>query len=74
MKKVLTIFLAGTMMLMANAQDNEIQTLFGGGTRISGMGGPMMSFSSIGGELAHMMGGGGGILLGDLFLGGMAWD
>ena len=70
MKKTLIIFLAGMMMLTANAQDSDIQTIFGGGTRISGMGGPMMSFSSIGGELAHMMGGGGGVLLGDLFLGG----
>ncbi len=52
------------------AQENEIQTLFGSGTRISGFGGPSMSFTSINGEFAHMMGGGGAVLLGDYFIGG----
>ena len=52
------------------AQDNGIQTLFGSGTRISGFGGPIMSFTSINGEFAHMMGGGGAVLLGDFWLGG----
>lgn len=52
------------------AQDSDIQTLFSGTTRISGFGGPMMSFTTINGEFAHMMGGGGGVLLGDFFFGG----
>ena len=52
------------------AQENGIQTLFGSDTRISGFGGPTMSFTSINGEFAHMMGGGGAVLLGDFFFGG----
>ena len=70
MKKILITLLAAMMLMNINAQDSEIQTIFGGGTRISGMGGPMMSFTSIDGKFSHMMGGGGGVLLGDLFLGG----
>jgi hypothetical protein len=70
MKKILFTFLSVVILGSVNAQENGIQTLFGGDTRISGMGGPMMGFSSIDGEFAHMMGGGGGVLLGDLFLGG----
>lgn len=38
--------------------------------RISGFGGPTMSYSTINGEFAFMMGGGGGILINNLFLGG----
>ncbi len=52
------------------AQDSDIQTLFSGSTRISGFGGPLMSFTTVNGTFAHMMGGGGGVLLGDFFLGG----
>ena len=72
MKKSLVILLAAMILATVNAQDSGIQTLFGRGTRISGMGGPMMSFSSIDEEFAHMMGGGGGVLLDDFFLGGYA--
>jgi hypothetical protein len=70
MKKML---IALVLVLLAGglkAQENGIQTLFGSGTRISGFGGPMMSFTSINGEFAHMMGGGAGVLLGDFFFGG----
>jgi hypothetical protein len=70
MKRIPSLLIAILMVISVNAQDSEIQTLFGGGTRISGMGGPIMSFSSIDGQLAHMMGGGGGVILGDLFVGG----
>ena len=52
------------------AQDSEIQTLFSGNTRISGFGGPLMSFTTVNGQFAHMMGGGGGVLLGDFWFGG----
>ena len=70
MKKILLTLLAAMTLIVGNAQDSEIQTIFGGDTRISGMGGPTMSFSSMNGEFAFMMGGGGGVLLGDFFLGG----
>lgn len=52
------------------AQESDIQTLFTGNTRISGFGGPLMSFTVLNGQFAHMMGGGGGVLLGNFFLGG----
>lgn len=70
MKKII---LAALVMLGVGglmAQDSDIQTLFSGSTRISGFGGPIMSFTAIDGQFAHMMGGGGGVLLGDFFLGG----
>ena len=38
--------------------------------RISGFGGPTMSYSTINGEFAFLMGGGGGIIINNLFLGG----
>jgi hypothetical protein len=38
--------------------------------RVSGFGGPIMSYSTINGDFAFMMGGGGGIIINNLFLGG----
>jgi hypothetical protein len=75
MKKILITILAVLALQGINAQDdayrdNELQTLFDGNTRISGFGGPMMSFTTMNGQFAHMMGGGGGVLLGDFFFGG----
>ncbi len=70
MRKIIIIPVFVLAFTGLNAQENEIQTLFGSGTRISGFGGPTMSFTSINGEFAHMMGGGGGVLLGDFFIGG----
>jgi len=62
---VLFILASGVGM----GQENEIQTLFSGNTRISGFGGPSMSFTTLKGQFAHMMGGGGAVLLGDFFIG-----
>jgi hypothetical protein len=70
MRKMLFTILLVLSVSGLKAQENEIQTLFGSGTRISGFGGPIMSFTSINGEFAHMMGGGGCVLLGDVFIGG----
>ena len=70
MKKIVFLVIAFLVFAGLKGQDSEIQTLFGGDTRISGMGGPFMSFTSINGEFAHMMGGGGAVLLGDFFFGG----
>ena len=69
MKKILLFSLMMMALGSLSAQDNEIQTLFSGKTRISGFGGPTMSFTIINGEFAHMMGGGGAVLLGDFFIG-----
>lgn len=38
--------------------------------RITGMGGPMMIFTSVGNDFAHLMGGGGAVLLNDFYFGG----
>ncbi|MFC2080611.1 hypothetical protein ACFLR8_00190 [Bacteroidota bacterium] len=70
MRKFLTVVIIALAVSGLRAQDSEIQTLFSGGTRISGFGGPMISFTTVNGEFANMMGGGGGVLLGDFFLGG----
>jgi hypothetical protein len=72
MKKI-ALFITSLLMsitLFSQEQDHEIQTLFGSGVRISGFGGPFMSFTVANGEFAHMMGGGGGILLDNFFFGG----
>ncbi len=71
MKKTFILIVLGFCVFLTNAQDDEIQTLFGDRPfRISGFGGPFMTFSTLDGEFAHMMGGGGGVLLGDFFFGG----
>jgi len=70
MRKMLFTIVLVLSVTGMKAQENEIQTLFGSGTRISGFGGPIMSFTSINGEFAHMMGGGASVLLGDFFIGG----
>jgi len=70
MKRVFAAAMITLTFLGLKAQDSEIQTLFSGSTRISGFGGPLMSFTTVNGQFAHMMGGGGGVLLGDFFIGG----
>ena len=70
MKRVFAAALITLTFFGLKAQDSEIHTLFSGSTRISGFGGPMMSFTTVNGQFAHMMGGGGGVLLGDFFIGG----
>jgi len=73
MKKSIVLFIGMILSLSMYAQEDEIQTIFGSGTRISGFGGPFMDFTSINtgsNEFAHMMGGGGGVLLGNFFFGG----
>ncbi|MBL7111862.1 MAG: hypothetical protein ISS19_07975 [Bacteroidales bacterium] len=71
MKKLLFITIGFIMCLNLAAQDDEeIQTLFGQGTKITGFGGPFMNFTIINGEFGHMMGGGGGIIMNGFFFGG----
>ena len=52
--------------------DQKIQTLMNSFEidRISGFGGPTMSYTTINDEFAFMMGGGGGVIINNLFLGG----
>ena len=71
MKKATLLGIILAIAITANSQDKEYQTLFDfNDVRISGVGGPFMQFTSINGDFAHMMGGGGAILVGDFFIGG----
>lgn len=52
------------------SQEKEYKTLVDfDQVRISGQGGPFMQFTAIDGEFAHLMGGGGALLVGDFFFG-----
>jgi hypothetical protein len=71
MKKAALILMLIFAFLAIKAQDDEFQTIGSStGIKISGFGAPMMSFTQIGGEFVHMMGGGGGVILNDFFIGG----
>lgn len=72
MKKSFALFAFFFLPLFALfAQDDEPETLFSGVNSISGFGGPMMQFSSVNGEFAFFMGGGGAVLFNRrFFLGG----
>ncbi|MFC2136987.1 hypothetical protein ACFLTE_02320 [Bacteroidota bacterium] len=72
MKKSILLFVAILIGFIVTAQD-DYRTIFGDGNikKIRGFGGPLMTFTTIDGEFAHMMGGGGGIILNDqLIFGG----
>lgn len=64
------LFTFGAFSLMA--QDDEVKTIFSEIeiTRISGFGGPEMSFSYMNGQFAHFTGGGGGVILNNFYFGG----
>ncbi|MBN1180979.1 MAG: hypothetical protein JXB49_01740 [Bacteroidales bacterium] len=71
MKKLYAFCLAVALTACLSAQDDGYRTIFDHGNyRISGFGGPFMTFSSFDGQFCHMMGGGGGIMVGDFFFGG----
>jgi hypothetical protein len=68
MNKLYYLILFVIPSFAVNAQDeDEFQSIL---TRISGFGGPMMTFTQIGPDFAHMMGGGGGVIINNLFIGG----
>lgn len=71
MKRFLLLIIVFFPSFFVFSQDGEYKTIFDRTDfKISGFGGPCMSFTSLDGEFAHMMGGGGGIMLGDFFFGG----
>lgn len=71
MKRVSILILVLAVSISAFSQDREFQTVFDNkDLRISGLGGPFMQFTSVAGEFAFMMGGGGAVLLDDFFIGG----
>lgn len=65
--------LAGLILLITItswSQEKEYKTIVDfNDARISGMGSLMMQFTAVDGDFAHMLGGGGAILLGDFFFG-----
>lgn len=73
MRKIFIIISVILVSINLFAQDDdEFRTIFDGGiNKIRGFGGPTMTFSVIDGEFAHLMGGGGGLILNDqLIIGG----
>ncbi len=71
MKKATFILILIASSLMIKAQDDEMRTLFGNKPiHLGGFGGPFMSFTTIDGKFAHIMGGGGGLIINDFFIGG----
>ena len=75
MKKLIILFcLLVPVFLYAQDEDNggdDFQTIFSGkDLKVSGFGGPLMSFTSIDNNFAHMMGGGGGVIINNFFFGG----
>jgi hypothetical protein len=72
MKRIIFLLVAITIAVCAFSQeDEEFKSLFGNKPiRVSGFGGPIMNFSAVDGEFAHFMGGGGGAIINDFFIGG----
>lgn len=81
MKKLIAFLVSFSIAGLLSAQtieeneyknNNEVQTVMNSIhiNRISGFGGPTMSYSTINGDFAFMMGGGGGVIINNFFLGG----
>jgi len=81
MKKLIIFLMFLSIMGFLSAQNievnefkknNEVKTVMNSIVihRISGFGGPTMSYSSIKGDFAFFMGGGGGLIINNFFLGG----
>jgi hypothetical protein len=71
MKRITVIGCILAISVVIFSQDREYQTLVDfDNVRISGLGGPFMQFTAVDGEFAHMLGGGGALLVGDFFFGG----
>ena len=70
MRKFTLFGLVLLITMTAWSQEKEYKTLVDfDQVRISGQGGPFMQFTAIDGEFAHMLGGGGAILVGDFYFG-----
>jgi hypothetical protein len=70
-KAALLIAMILIPLTIFSQEDREYRTLFDKSeTRISGMGGPFMQFTTVAGEFGHMMGGGGAVIINDFFFGG----
>lgn len=67
MKKNILLFFALTLATISIAQT---ETFFGNNDSYGGFGGPMIEFSQINGTLVGDVGGGGGLIINDFFMGG----
>jgi len=71
MKKITLLGIILLISFSVWSQDKEYKTLVDfDRARLSGQGGPFMQFTAVDGDFAHMMGGGGAILVGDFWFGG----
>jgi hypothetical protein len=71
MKRLTFLILCFIVGYALHAQDDEFRTILGNKPlKISGFGGPMMTFTAVGNNFAHMMGGGGGVMINSFFFGG----
>lgn len=75
MKKFFLVLITGLLSIsLLTAQDDDFKTIFqkkeDKKIKVTGFGGPMMSFTAIGNEFAFMMGGGGVVVVGNAFFGG----
>lgn len=75
---VLPLFISFVLASYAQ-EDGDFKTVFPKrdkqekSIRISGFGGPMMQFTSIGSDFAHLMGGGGALLINNFYFGGYGY-
>lgn len=68
---LLIIFILGISFNTFGQESDDINTLFSENIKVSGFGGPLMSYGTINNEFSYEMGGGGGVLLNDqFFIGG----
>lgn len=71
MRKAAVFGILFTLATSLLAQEREYQTLVDfDEVRISGVGGPFMQFTTVDGEFAHMLGGGGAVMLNNFWIGG----
>lgn len=70
MKKLFLLLCFAYAVLAVSAQEDGFRTIGGDDFRISGFGGPIMSFGQIDNNFVHYMGGGGGVIINNFFFGG----
>ena len=71
MKNSLLLILICFTIQSLIAQEDDFRTIQGSSEiKVSGFGGPIMSFTQIGDDFVHLLGGGGGVIINNFFIGG----
>jgi len=74
MKHIFILLASVLITLNLSAQEDDFKTIFQRKSNkelsITGFGGPIMSFSLVDKSLIHMLGGGGGVMINNVFFGG----